>query len=385
MAEVRGRLRAVLPDAAVPARLVAVGALPRNASGKLDRAALPCLVRDSQDAAPGADPGRGDGVAAEIEELWHRALPEVAGAGRVEGSESFFAAGGDSARLMALAAALKRRFQVEGPNGARRWPAFDAVAAAAERSFAELAELVLEWVEAGGGPEARLASELPLELPLELPAKRRRQGEAAEAGEGSSESPGPGSGQPWVGRAMVSAAPAFAGGHLQACVVWRADLTKCIDAAPLAVFPASGGQAPAIVVGSHSHVLGCFDGDSGTERWRVELSDRIEGSCAVDVETRRVFVGCYDGRLHCVALDSGAREWSTDVALPDDEAKEIKGAPVVDQQAWAVLAGTHGGVVAAVAIEDGAVLFRLQVRGAVFASVALAREALYVCTTAGQR
>ena len=48
------------------------------------------------------------------------------------------------------------------------------------------------------------------------------------------------------------------------------------------------------LIGSHSHELGCFDADSGAQRWRRQLSDRIEAGCACAVIHRqhRVFAVC---------------------------------------------------------------------------------------------
>jgi hypothetical protein len=48
------------------------------------------------------------------------------------------------------------------------------------------------------------------------------------------------------------------------------------------------------LIGSHSHQLGCFDAESGAQRWQLQLSDRIEAGCACAVidGQHRVFAVC---------------------------------------------------------------------------------------------
>ncbi|GGK23420.1 hypothetical protein GCM10010124_14870 [Pilimelia terevasa] len=88
-AAVRAALAARLPDYLVPAAVVAVPALPRTASGKLDRAALP---------APDFAAGRAAGRAARTprEARLADVYAGLLGLSQVGADEDFFALGGDS-------------------------------------------------------------------------------------------------------------------------------------------------------------------------------------------------------------------------------------------------------------------------------------------------
>jgi amino acid adenylation domain-containing protein len=104
----RRALRAVLPDALVPARLVRLRELPRLPNGKVDRAALPAAV-----APPAGAPPR---TAAErrLAALWC----EVLGRESVGVHDDFFALGGHSLAAARLAARLRDAFGVEVPLAA---------------------------------------------------------------------------------------------------------------------------------------------------------------------------------------------------------------------------------------------------------------------------
>ncbi|RJL27211.1 amino acid adenylation domain-containing protein [Bailinhaonella thermotolerans] len=106
-AAVRAFLASRLPAYMVPDDLVVLPALPLNANGKVDRAALPGLV--SRAAAAGeSEPPRGP-VETEIAALWGGLLG-VAGVGR---GQSFFALGGDSLSATRLLEELRVRFGAE--------------------------------------------------------------------------------------------------------------------------------------------------------------------------------------------------------------------------------------------------------------------------------
>ncbi|MEU5420564.1 amino acid adenylation domain-containing protein [Streptomyces sp. NPDC020667] len=84
----RGHLRDRLPGFMVPAHLVVLPRLPLNASGKVDRAALPA-------PAPAAAPG-GAEPADEVERTLARIWSQVLGRPRTGVTEDFFTIGGDS-------------------------------------------------------------------------------------------------------------------------------------------------------------------------------------------------------------------------------------------------------------------------------------------------
>lgn len=85
VAELRARLTAELPTWMVPAHIVLLSALPKTERGKVDRQALPPVVR--RDVVPPQGP-----VEPEVARIW----AEVLGVAEVGRTENFFELGGDS-------------------------------------------------------------------------------------------------------------------------------------------------------------------------------------------------------------------------------------------------------------------------------------------------
>lgn len=109
--ELRRRLTERLPGYMVPAAFVAMPALPRTPSGKVDRAALPL-----PQAAAGSRPGNGQvpprtPVEELLAELWAEVL-DVAGVGA---HDDFFSLGGHSLQLLQVAARLRQKVGVTLP------------------------------------------------------------------------------------------------------------------------------------------------------------------------------------------------------------------------------------------------------------------------------
>jgi amino acid adenylation domain-containing protein len=100
-----------LPEAMVPWRFVRVDALPVNANGKLDRAALPSpdAAIDAVEASPRSAP------VGETEEALAAIWCELLGIPTVGRDDGFFARGGHSLLSMRLVAAIERRFGVRLP------------------------------------------------------------------------------------------------------------------------------------------------------------------------------------------------------------------------------------------------------------------------------
>lgn len=101
----RAHLAATLPPAAVPARVVALDALPRLVNGKLDRAAL----RLPHAAATAGEPTRGP-----LEARVAGVLAEVLGCA-VGAADDFFALGGDSLQALRALWRLNEALGVELP------------------------------------------------------------------------------------------------------------------------------------------------------------------------------------------------------------------------------------------------------------------------------
>jgi amino acid adenylation domain-containing protein len=108
-AQLRDFLSRRLPDYLIPAGFKAVDRLPLNASGKIDRAALPAPDHGSR--GPAAPP-RG-ATEERLAEIWSLLLPEDGGRGEIGREDDFFAVGGDSLLAARLTFRIGEAFGVE--------------------------------------------------------------------------------------------------------------------------------------------------------------------------------------------------------------------------------------------------------------------------------
>ncbi len=108
VSELRGFLRGELPDYMIPAAWVTLDALPINASGKVDRRALPAPGLDRPDLAAGYLAPR-DAVEEGLAAIWGRLL----GVERVGVRDNFFELGGHSLLAHRVQTAVRESFGVE--------------------------------------------------------------------------------------------------------------------------------------------------------------------------------------------------------------------------------------------------------------------------------
>ncbi|GIG03076.1 non-ribosomal peptide synthetase [Catellatospora citrea] len=105
----RERLTAGLPGYLVPSVFTLVEQLPRNANGKLDRAALAGLA--GTPLVPQASASPYTGLALQVYEIWR----EVLGHGEIGPDDDLFDLGGHSLTVTKIAARLRRRLGVDLP------------------------------------------------------------------------------------------------------------------------------------------------------------------------------------------------------------------------------------------------------------------------------
>ncbi|WP_437327214.1 amino acid adenylation domain-containing protein [Sorangium sp. So ce381] len=106
----RAFLSAKLPEYMVPATFVKLDALPLNASGKVDRRALPAPERPAPSAAPRAAAPASD-IEAVLSEIWRKVLD----LDRVGLDDRFFELGGHSLLLVQVRAAIQARLGRDVP------------------------------------------------------------------------------------------------------------------------------------------------------------------------------------------------------------------------------------------------------------------------------
>ncbi|HVT61265.1 MAG TPA: amino acid adenylation domain-containing protein [Thermoanaerobaculia bacterium] len=107
--ELRRFLSERLPDYMVPGQFIPLAALPLNANGKLDRAALPAA------AAASADDEERAAAPSQVEEVLCTIWAKVLGLGRVAPHENFFDLGGHSVLATQVMARIAEAFQLELP------------------------------------------------------------------------------------------------------------------------------------------------------------------------------------------------------------------------------------------------------------------------------
>ncbi|WP_454907644.1 amino acid adenylation domain-containing protein [Variovorax gossypii] len=149
-AELRTHLAQALPDYMVPSAFVSVPALPLNASGKLDRKALP--APETQVATPYAAPRT------PIEEALAALWAETLRVERVGIHDNFFELGGHSLMAIQLGMRIREKLRADFPH-------------AEVYNRPTVAELAAWLDNAGGAAEA-----LDLSRELELPPHIRGQG-----------------------------------------------------------------------------------------------------------------------------------------------------------------------------------------------------------------
>jgi thioesterase domain-containing protein/acyl carrier protein len=116
-AELRRELRALLPEAMVPSVFLFSDQLPRLASGKVDRLALPAAERRPVASVRAHRASSSPGTTAELAlaGIWC----ELLGLDRVDNDDNFFDLGGDSLQASLLVARIEMRF--------RRWVPLSAL------------------------------------------------------------------------------------------------------------------------------------------------------------------------------------------------------------------------------------------------------------------
>ncbi|AUX32071.1 MULTISPECIES: non-ribosomal peptide synthetase [Sorangium] len=147
-ASVAAALAARLPEHMVPGELVALDAIPRMPSGKVDRAALPAPAAAAAEIAP-AEPE--DPVARDLVEIWRGVLGRPA----IDPRADFFQLGGDSLSAMRMMLRVRARFGVALEASALyARPTIDGLAAAirARRPSEATALVLLEDGPADAAP-----------------------------------------------------------------------------------------------------------------------------------------------------------------------------------------------------------------------------------------
>ena len=194
---------------------------------------------------------------------------------------------------------------------------------------------------------------------------------------------------------------------------WKCNLHSCVDSSPLYL---RVDEKELVAIGSHSGEVVLLELDTGHDVWRIDLTDRVEASpvvsrcgkcllvasynhniyslarvngaivwqfatggmvkCSPLVTRQGVFVGSYDRRMYRLT-HSGKEVWSAQVSEGS-----ILASPLILPSGHLAVA-TLDGVVAAVAVKDGAVQWRYTLGKPIFGTPLLSQGLLLVPSTDG--
>lgn len=107
-AALRQALEQTLPEFMVPSTFVALGALPRTTSGKIDREALPAPGRPYRDTSRPPAPPR-TAIEAAIADIWREVMAQET----IDIHEHFYDLGGESLQAMRIMARIRKAFDVD--------------------------------------------------------------------------------------------------------------------------------------------------------------------------------------------------------------------------------------------------------------------------------
>jgi outer membrane protein assembly factor BamB len=141
-------------------------------------------------------------------------------------------------------------------------------------------------------------------------------------------------------------------------ILWRRDITPPGDSLDPAVHLSGGIGAGAdlLLIGTREGRVIALDPANGTVRWETQLSSEI--SAAPVASGRIVIARTHDGRLYALDAASGNRLWVYSSAAPP---LTLRGAGRALIDGDRVYAGFSSGKLAALALDDGEVLWEIAV------------------------
>jgi outer membrane protein assembly factor BamB len=141
-------------------------------------------------------------------------------------------------------------------------------------------------------------------------------------------------------------------------VLWRRNLAPPADSLEKAVHLSGGigSGAGMLLVGTRQGTVIALDPADGAPHWEAQLSSEV--SAAPTASGRIVIARTHDGRLYALDAASGNRLWVYSSATPPLSLRGT-GRPLIDDDQ--VYAGFSNGKLAALALDDGEVLWEVAV------------------------
>ncbi|KAJ7518144.1 hypothetical protein O6H91_21G056800 [Diphasiastrum complanatum] len=157
---------------------------------------------------------------------------------------------------------------------------------------------------------------------------------------------------------------------------WQCSLDACVDASPLLVVLEECWR---LYIGSHAHKFLCVDAISGEIQWVTQLGGRIESTATVTHDFSQVVVGCFDGIIYFLDINTGRKIWSFQTG------GEVKCQPTLDTGQGLIWCGSHDHNLYALNSTTQTCTWHHHCEGSIYASptVDAVRHAVYVATTSG--
>ena len=136
-------------------------------------------------------------------------------------------------------------------------------------------------------------------------------------------------------------------------VKWSFNLGKCIDASPRYLLHKNGKAV--VCVGSHSSQFVAVDSRNGKLLMKCNLKDRIESSVCSSICGNIGVVGCYDGYIYGINLNSGVTSWAFETE------KVVKSSPALCLDGTAVVVGSYDHTLYCINIFNGHLIWSNEV------------------------
>jgi acyl-CoA synthetase len=202
-------------------------------------------------------------------------------------------------------------------------------------------------------------------------------------------------------------------------ILWSIDLFQCIDSSPLIVERVDAKQTFAFI-GSHSGHFVSINLNNGTLNWRIQLNDRIESSAITDTNGENVFIGDYSGHFYSISALNGTINWlfKTGAAIKSSPIfsfelglvfcgshdkylyawNQLKSeeqlvwklrisdgslfsSPILSPNSDLLFAATLDGILAAIRVGSGSIVWKIDLKSALFSSPAIHKEILIIGST----
>ncbi|XP_056649180.1 beta-alanine-activating enzyme isoform X1 [Diorhabda sublineata] len=160
----------------------------------------------------------------------------------------------------------------------------------------------------------------------------------------------------------------------QVTVLWKYNLKACVDATPL-IFKDNNNDVR-IAVGSFCNLFAVLD-ESGKELFKEVLSGSIGSTPTVSPCRTYLYIGCFDGTLHCINFEDKQIVWQFKTK------DKIQSTPVFCNDGTSIIVGSYDKHVYNLCVENGSIIWKTGVDGCVCSNILIDNDCVFATTTFG--